>query len=346
MTGKKYAILSTQVLVLVAILLIIPLRNHEVSAREGWSYELCEAADDLLQCDQMESAGEPRGIILLKSGWFDEAKRTKIYRLNSKAGKAEPLAEFACRPGQSLIVPTGVYGNRRDLFTSDWMKMAATAYVDGLAHAGWIDQDGNFTDVTAALGLESRRDESGYTDYSAVGFRDDQTFYFRERSIRGLTDELKFYATSIDGLELGPVVEVGLDDAYAYFWQNAYHGTQTWSQTVQDRMQPNTVVNERYILSDYGDPLTGAERNFVITTPEYAIPVFEDKTVSSWSPVLSPNRQSIAYLSCANTEERVTSFCTMSLKSGKIKVLETGNLLHDSSDEAGEKVVYTILDWH
>lgn len=329
------------------ILIATLLTGCGAEAREAWSYELSEAADDLLEVTKTKSKNDESNLILLKSGWFDNAKRTEIYLMNSRTGKSHVLAEFTCPPGQSIITMTGVYGNLRDLFTPDWTKMAATAYVDGLAHAGWIDQDSNFTDVTEALGLESRRDDSGYTDYSAVGF-DRQLFYYRQRSTVGsATDgDWKFYAVNIHELQPESVIAVDAKDPYVYFWENAYQGTQSWSQTVQDQMRPSAVINQRYILSDYGDGLlTGNQRNFVITTPEYAIPVFEDETVATWSPVLSPDGRSIGYLSRSDAEE-TTSICTMSLKNGEVKTLNTGELLSTSYDEAGEQVTYTILGWH
>ena len=107
------------------------------------------------------------------------------------------------------------------------------------------------------------------------------------------------------------------------------------------------VVDNRYILSDYGaDLLPGAVAggaNFVITTPEQAVQVFT-KDDSCWSPVLSPNNKQVCYLQRSDYDTPA-SLCILSLKDGESEALETGELLSGVTDATGETIVYTVLDW-
>lgn len=61
------------------------------------------------------------------------------------------------------------------MFSSDYSKMAITKYFanNGEAHAGWLDTNGVFFDVTEKLGQNSKSDFEDTVHYKADGFSDE-----------------------------------------------------------------------------------------------------------------------------------------------------------------------------
>lgn len=69
----------------------------------------------------------------------------------------------------------------RDLFSDDYSKIAVTKHFvsSGETHAGWIDSDGSFFDVTEALGLQSKSGSESPASYNAMGFSDNLFGYYQ-----------------------------------------------------------------------------------------------------------------------------------------------------------------------
>ena len=334
--------------ILAIMISLVMLSGCGASAREGWSSELCEAADGIMKSQRKAPESNKHGIIVMRSGFFDDTRKVELYLVDPKTGKAELFAEFTWGMDQAIIGPVGFYGNLRDAFDKNYSRMAATAYIGGLSHAGWMTQDGIFSDATEALGLECTNDESGYTDYRAYGFSEGY-FYYAEWVIDYVSSELTLYRVPADDLRAEVVDEVTTDDPYMYFWENIYNSTQTWSQTVQREMQPSMVIDSRYVLSDYGMNLmalgsVSGDSSFVITTPEQAISVFEDDEIC-WNPTLSPDNKKICYLRRFRNDDSI-SLCILSLKTGESEVVDTNDLLSSILDDAGESIVYTVLGWY
>jgi len=316
--------------------MLVILTGCGASVREGWSPELCEAADGIMESEREAPESDLDGILVLKSGFFNDAYKVQIVAVNPKNGKSELLTEFRCEIGQGIMAPVGSFANLRDAFTSDFSKMAITFYRDGLPHAGWMNSDGNITDVTETIGLEYYQDGTGLAGYRAYGFRDDQTFAYSDSTGR-------VFMIPVDDLRFEAISEADADDTYVYFWDNIYNGSQTWSETVQRAMRPTMVIDDRYVLSDYhrqSEPGT----SIVITTPELAIPINSSGPVVCWSAILSPDNKQIGFLSREEASGKIT-MNVLSLKTGKVQSIEVGDLLKENCDNAGEPVMYRVLDW-
>lgn len=123
--------------------------------------------------------GELHGLILMTQNQNRIAENmntvVKIYTINPITGIQTQISEFKkLYPAMDLCtITTGVRG----YFNYDYTKMATNIMnpdynsyrnVSGFNHAGWIDQGGNFFDVSAALGI---------TNNSPIGFYESD-FYF------------------------------------------------------------------------------------------------------------------------------------------------------------------------
>jgi len=64
-------------------------------------------------------------------------------------------------------------------FSPDFSKYAIDVEIDGMTHTGWIDEEGNFTDVTSG---ESFDPFAGNTRNNAVGFDGHGNFYYLKES--------------------------------------------------------------------------------------------------------------------------------------------------------------------
>lgn len=70
------------------------------------------------------------------------------------------------------------YANYRHWFNHDFSKMAVTRYLStGSQHAGWVDSNGNFFDVTEALGMQSQSDFDDPVKFSSIGFSEDGAYF-------------------------------------------------------------------------------------------------------------------------------------------------------------------------
>lgn len=88
---------------------------------------------------------------------------------------------FLCRP-------RGIVD--RTMFSSDYDKMACTKVFtdDDKTHAGWLDTNGNFFDVTEVLDRQSKSDFDNPVRYEGVGFQD-SFFGYARRYVGPASDE-------------------------------------------------------------------------------------------------------------------------------------------------------------
>lgn len=123
--------------------------------------------------------GEPHGLILMTQNNRRMVSSSKldtilqIYTINPVTGVQTLWSQFSTsNPSVSIGYPSAGGLNQ---FNHNYTKLAATLrdaeineYNNYVDHAGWIDQSGNFFDVSAALGI---------TNNSPIGFHESD-FYF------------------------------------------------------------------------------------------------------------------------------------------------------------------------
>lgn len=125
-----------------------------------------------------EPQPEPKGLVILDStivkGNANTQEGCTIYCLDPDTGESTVIADFNCKIGFDLgeyfyYLP---FSANTYSFSEDYTKIAVTKRFkkNGENHAGWLDQSGNFFDVTEALGQQSKSDFDDPVDYIAVGF--------------------------------------------------------------------------------------------------------------------------------------------------------------------------------
>lgn len=116
------------------------------------------------------------GLIFLTS-FSGQTGGYEIYCFNPETGSESLVSRFTLWTSSDEYSPSS-YRLRgivdRTAFSSDYGKMACTKYFtnNGETHAGWLDTEGNFFDVTEALGLQSKSDFDDPVPYWAAGFQD------------------------------------------------------------------------------------------------------------------------------------------------------------------------------
>lgn len=269
--------------------------------------------EDLVPWDEMENedvveempaeVGEIEGIVVLQTLSYhgdDGISNIFVYSIqciNPDTGSSIDIAEFSARRPYNVasedayyLLPTigdsNLAGNDRRYFSSDFSKMAVTKIFNDKneAHAGWLDQSGNFFDVTEALGEQSS-DFGDPVTYNAVGFTEDDLFVYNDNP----------YAMSYTWGNLN----FRFTDSKAPVTSQEGNPLEKYCQIVNG--------NNEYAISDYVDDhlcliyyhsdnnKTTSEKYDVNT--EEAIPYIPGESRSNWSGVCSPDRSQIAFLS-------------------------------------------------
>ena len=154
----------------------------------------------------------PSGIIAAIADWNLNNMNFTVVSIDPTTGEQETLAFFdayALTNTEAIFsfnfkgpgFPGGYalcYASYRDMFSTDYSKIATQKIFLGNreSHAGWIDEDGNFFDVTEALGLQSQSDFDDPKQYAPVGFTEDGLFVYIDRS--EIPSGPLFYSVPVD----------------------------------------------------------------------------------------------------------------------------------------------------
>lgn len=272
---------------------------------EGWMEEQeAESTMEEASVDEVAPEVELSGIIVVQSYYYASNggdSNVFVYDINvvdPNDGSVEKLTSlryyqpYAPANAGYYFVPAGIgYYNRigydRRIFSSDFTKMAITIGIveKNETHAGWIDSNGEFFDVTAALG-ETSGDFDPAVHHMAIGFTEDDMFVYN-------------------------------DDLYAqsYQWSrvNFFHtdaNNPTYSQEGNLFQYPVTIDGEAYCMTDWCDEETyladyhtkrsGCTVVKYNTTTGTAEELVSGEVRTNWSGVYSPDGSMIAFLSMTN----------------------------------------------
>lgn len=129
---------------------------------------------------------EAKGIIAMiqHANTYTSAETViQVISIDPDSGKQSMVNEF-CFSFTEFNLPRSqiVYGNNKNWFSDDFTKLAVTKCVGADEyHAGWIDSNGTFFDVTKAVGAIKEKDFANPkpVQHQVVGFKDN-LFAFRE----------------------------------------------------------------------------------------------------------------------------------------------------------------------
>lgn len=243
--------------------------------------------------DTDTSPAEAEGIVAMVLYRQDWKRGAQIICIDPATGEQNIVADFI--PNYSVGVDDysiqpplkKIYGNDCNWISEDFTKMAATKTFTGTneSHAGWIDLNGNFFDVTEAV---SASKEQGFTDtgvshQESVGFIDG-AFIFCESGIA------PYYAISLDNVSENTFKES--DEDFSFYCKG---GKEAY---------PTDWVDEKNAITDiYGVyPGGGMYYDSVIVNSDNGgqTSYIPESNRYNWSGVLSPDGNTIAFLSVPN----------------------------------------------
>lgn len=255
--------------------------------------------EESIEEEVVVKAGEIEGIIVLQNDYKSNtyAPSFVISAINPQTGDYHEVSSFVfehvarIQESEFLIEPAyknTCYNNYRGLFNDDFTLMAAnkTFLNDESEHAGWIDQSGEFFDLTIALNEQAQSDFDDLKHYEAVGFTDDNTFIYAE-----MTDRRHplYRAVSLDNLTPGASYEITEDDpcimginSGAWRWLNGSSKT-CW------------INDDQFLTVGFsGEAMICVRATISSQTMEQIV---STGSQTSWSPVLGSDGSSVAFMS-------------------------------------------------
>lgn len=270
---------------------------------------------DQLSGDQTEASGEGledtvdellevHGIIITRSYYHNSEDGDSIVFIydinivNPDDGSVQEIASLRYYQPRTpasagyYFLPAGIgadnrIGYDRRIFSSDFTKMAVTMYLTDKneTHAGWVNSDGEFYDVTVALG-EASGDFDPAVHYAAIGFTEDDMFVYN------------------DDIHAQPYKWSTVN----FFYTDA--NDPTYSQDGYLFQYPVTIDGEAYCMTDWCDEetyladyhtkrsgCTVVKYNITTGTAEELV---SGEVRTNWSGVYSPDGSMIAFLSKVN----------------------------------------------
>ncbi len=225
-------------------------------------------------------------------------------------------------------------GNHREWFSQDFDKMIATrVFVDRNSeqHAGWVDTDGNYFDVSEATGMipESSFSNTAVIEQTATGF-DGDDFIFCEEADEG------HICYSVPVSNVSDSAAITLDSQYGYY-ENLYHGVVI--------AYPTDWINEQECfadLYDHSDSPSGIRAN--IETGEFTEYLPESERCN-WSGILDRDGDTVAFLSTTQYADGVVELYTMPISGGepeKIQLVPNDELVLDTTNLTQEDLYGSV----
>lgn len=250
----------------------------------------------------LSETGEIEGIIVVQNYFYhadDGISNIFVYSIesiNPATGESAKIAEFSInRPHNvtssefyyltPIIGLNNRFGYDRRFFSNDFSKMAATKVFNDKneTHAGWIDQSGEFFDVTEALGEQSS-DFGDPVTYGAIGFTEDNLFVYSNNPSPSYmywhNDDFRYVSPDSNKSQEGNPLE-GL--CQIIDGNNRFY-------CISDRIDEGTFLVDGYEGDFCGSMLYNPKSH---ESSEY-IP---GTSRSNWSGVSSPDGSQIAFLS-------------------------------------------------
>ena len=256
--------------------------------------------DENIEEATIAETGEIEGIIVLTMYPSHSQLCVVVDTVNPNNGSVQNILSTQITPviatneyGYVIFPENPRFGNLQDLFTPDFSKIAVTrvATSNQSMHAGWMDKDGNFFDVTAAVGEAEASDFEDPARYQAIGFTDDgATFVYKQvdNYSNYAFETLGYYAVSVDNMAAGASWEISPSDAYlhadtsSWWWLNDYR--------FSDK------IDGTHFYADNGNSNTNS--CVLIDTESQTMSEFiPGETRNNWSVVASPDGQQVAFIS-------------------------------------------------
>ena len=275
----------------------------------------------------LEPAG-PEGLILMTIKTTTGAPSSMtISSVNPDTGAMQTIAGFqfgrigdinySTPAGSGGSPGVGYYATRSEWLSADYDKLAVSRQelTGPEVHAGWIDQDGVFFDVTAALGLGAKSDFDDPVHHEAIGFTKNNEFVYKVLIGEvGKAYETEYYYVSCDNLSANAISSgIALPGAGIDYRSSS-------AERISDYGESGSyLTNEQDKISLLHDA-SGAVSAYVPGTSRL-----------SWNGVFSPDETSVAFMSCPK-QGGIVDIYTMPLAGGDPVKVETGLALANQQE--------------
>lgn len=290
--------------------------------------------------------GEIEGIIVVQNYFYhadDGVSNIFVYSVqavNPNTGESTKIAEFSInRPHNvtssefyyltPIIGLNNRFGYDRRFFSNDFSKMAATKVFNDKneTHAGWIDQSGEFFDVTEALGEQSS-DFGDPVTYGAIGFTEDNLFVYSNNPSPSYmywhNDDFRYVNPDSNKSQEGNPLE-GL--CQIIDGNNRFY-------CISDRIDEGTFLVDGYEGDFCGSMLYNPKSH---ESSEY-IP---GTSRSNWSGVCSPDGSQIAFLSMPKEGNSNPEIFIIPFEGGEPEKLNCDIVFSNDTDMSPS----SILEW-
>lgn len=271
-----------------------------------------------------------------------------IYNIDSNTGDKELVRQFLHVSNSSSFIE-GCYWNGyvyQSVFNEDYTLLSTEQYMDdGSYHCGWLDQQNNFTDVSEMISVD-------LGDFGNVTYKHTQPVFSRDgKYLFFVSDEE--YIVRVPRDDIRPETIEQMAKYYSGWpWYVNYDGTVTGNQVGDDNPlvfgPKNTYVERKFVLDWINentfllDSVCSVENNDV---PKPLVPDVNGRV--NYSPVLSPDKSQLAFLSYDKdaTEKTTEIFITTSDGNGTPQKVTLEDELDYREKRGDLSNTYTLIGW-
>lgn len=251
-----------------------------------------------------EPEPEPHGLVVVEwNGISGGTTNVTVHCFNPKTNESTILSTFQFSENRDLggyyffsSANTSIIRNSidRSFFSDDFSKLSMCKILadSNGNHAGWLDTNGNFFDVTEALGLQAKSDFDDPVSHYPLGFSNG-FFGFADAVKTNNTYNTTCYYVPVDNIvfesiQEGNVKEIRQPDG-GELMRNTMGSQRTISDWIDDT---HCIVNHYYTTRQ--DMVDSEIVDLVNQTVTKYIP---GDSRSNWNGMVSPDGAQIAFLS-------------------------------------------------
>ncbi|WP_251390923.1 TolB family protein [Mediterraneibacter agrestimuris] len=310
-------------------------KNSEEESQ--FNTENVEPEDGMEEPDEIEddsdTPAEAKGIIVMvrqQNGWELE---TQLITINPSTGEQRIIVNFS----QQILANTEIldsssledsdvrylhpsaltafaYGNLTNWFSDDYTKMIAVRVFWNRSqeqHAGWIDANGEFFDVSEAVGLAHETDFSNPDPikHDVIGFENNM-FIFCEGE--------KYFQIPLSDTTKDQILEVNGDNC------SLISRSQKLPSMVNDEIYPTDWIDENNCIADflslinYRTHIEYVLKSVFLNAETGEITEYiPESDRCNWSGVLSPDGATIAFLSTPTRDDGLVELYTIPTNGGE-----------------------------
>lgn len=306
--------------------------DTEDTASEDYEEESETSTVEDSMDDTDTSPAEAEGIVAMIRRLDNSQVETQLITIDPNTGEQNVIANFPQQilSNSEILNPSSLedsdfryflpstleafaYGNLTNWFSDDFTKMAAVRVFLNRSqeqHAGWIDTNGGFFDVSEAVGLAHETDFSNPDPikHDVIGFENGM-FVFCEGD--------KYFQVPLDNITSSQVQEVDANDSKLLF------RSQYLPSMVNDEIYPTDWSDESNCIADFSSSIDYkthtqhiVESVFLNVETGEITKYIPDSERCNWNGVLSPDGSTIAFLSTPARDDGAVEIYTVPYAGG------------------------------